>query len=72
MLEEMTTNHYTVEWEKRINSCKGTIQYCKEALSFPELEEWERKEYEIVLKANEKLLPELEETLERVRSFIWA
>ena len=59
MMQDMKKNHYVDMWEQRVLACKGSIKYCKDALSC-DLEAWERKEYEKLLADHENELPGLE------------
>lgn len=72
MMQSMPNNHYIDECIRQVDTCKGVIAYCKEALEYSELEEWERREYQKQLNMYENILPVLEKQLEQVRSFIWA
>jgi len=63
------TTEQNIIYEK-IETAKGVINYCNEALSHPELEEWERKEYQGVKEDSENELVELEERKQEIEYYL--
>lgn len=51
--------------QERLQSLKGKLEYCKEALA-KNLEQWERKEYEMVAAECQKDIEELQAHLTNI------
>jgi len=71
-LSEITAKHkdfFLNQIEKDVKSLKGQVTYAKDALRQPDIEKWEKKEFESVLKDASKDLKDMLNRLKKVKKW---